>query len=417
MSKPALPSLESVAPIDFAIVGGGILGLAVAIELSRSSPGREIHLLEKESDVARHQTGHNSGVIHSGIYYAPGTAKARHCVDGAKLMKRFCADAGVPARDVGKLVVATSVAEERRLDELMRRGLANGVSGVELIGAERMREIEPHVTGLRALWVPGAGIVDYGDVARRLAFQARERGVVIRTATELRGIDERDDHLVLATTRGRVVVRQLVNCAGLHADRVARCAPSVDVPLRIVPFRGEYYQLAPERCELVRGLVYPVPDPALPFLGVHFTARIDGGVDCGPNAVLALHREGYRKGMVRARDLWELGTYPGVWRMAGRNLRAGLRESWRSYSKRRFVRDLQRLIPAVRGADLRRRSSGVRAQAVRPDGTLLDDFALVRTQRALHVCNAPSPAATASLSIARAIVDALRAGGDHSKQK
>lgn len=394
-------------PADVLIVGGGIIGVAVAWQMTRMFPGRGVALLEKESTLAAHQTGHNSGVIHSGIYYRPGSAKAKHCVRGAAMMREFCAANDVPHRICGKLVVARAEREIPRLEELHRRGTANGVAGLELVGPERMAEIEPHVAGLRGMWVPVSGIVDYVRVTHVLADQARERGAVIHTGRAHRAVRAQGDGVEVTTDSGPLRARFLVNCGGLQADRIARGATS-SVPLRIVPFRGEYYDLAPHARGLVRGLIYPVPDPDLPFLGVHFTTRVDGTVEAGPNAVLTWRREGYRRGAVSGRDVADTLSWPGFWKMAAANVGTGIAELYRSLSKAAFVRDLQGLIPEVRAEDLVRGGAGVRAQAVDRRGALLDDFALVESERALHVLNAPSPAATASLSIAEEIV--TRAG-------
>jgi L-2-hydroxyglutarate oxidase LhgO len=388
---------------DLAVVGGGIVGLATAHRLRRAFPDRPVILLEKEPELAAHQTGHNSGVIHSGLYYKPGSAKARTCVAGGRLMKEFCRRHGVACRVTGKVVVATSPAELPALDELHRRGTANGVPGLALVGPDRLREIEPHAAGLRALHVPEVGIVDYGDVARTLAALFERDGGVIRRGVRFERARPHGDGLVLVTSHGDVVARRLLACAGLHSDRVAR-AEGEDPGTRIVPFRGEYYALVPEREALVRGLIYPVPDPRFPFLGVHFTRMVKGGVECGPNAVLAWAREGYRKRDVGLRDLAETLGYPGFWRMARRHWRMGWDELVRSYSKRAFVRALQRLVPELRPDDVRPAGTGVRAQALARDGALVDDFVIVERERALHVLNAPSPAATASLAIADEIV-------------
>ena len=395
------------APADAVVVGGGILGTAVALTLSQRFPGRSFELIEKEPSLATHQTGHNSGVIHSGIYYRPGSAKARHCVRGAALMKRFCDDHGVPYENCGKVVVARSEPEIPRLEELHRRGQANGVPDLEMVGPERMREIEPHVTGLCGMWVPGSAIVDYVRVTEKMAEQARANGVAIHTARALEAIEVQPGSVRVHTRAGSIQARYVVNCGGLHADRIARRATR-DVPVRIVPFRGEYYDLAPQARGLVKGLIYPVPDPELPFLGVHFTKRIDGTVEAGPNAVLTFHREGYRRGAFRWSDLADTASWPGFWKMAARNVGTAMAELNRSWRKQVFVRDLQGLVPEIEAGDLERGGAGVRAQAVDRAGKLLDDFSLVQSERALHVLNAPSPAATASLSIAGEIVD--RAG-------
>ncbi|HVR75633.1 MAG TPA: L-2-hydroxyglutarate oxidase [Planctomycetota bacterium] len=392
---------------DVAVVGGGIVGLAAAHRLLAAYPSQKLVLLEKEPDLGAHQTGHNSGVIHSGLYYRPGSAKARACVLGAELMKAFCREYGIPFEICGKVVVATEERELPALEELHRRGVANGVPDLAVIGPEKLREIEPHAAGIRALHVPQAGIIDYRAVARKLGSLVGETGGDVRCATRVRAIRGDGDGLVIETTRGPFLARRLISCAGLHSDRVARMEGS-DPSARIVPFRGEYYDLDPSRESLVRGLIYPVPDARFPFLGVHFTRRIGGGVEAGPNAVLALAREGYRKGQWNARDLAGILGYPGFWKLAFRFWRTGLDEVIRSYSKRAFVAALQRLVPEVREEDVRKTGSGVRAQALDPSGRLVDDFLIVERPRALHVLNAPSPAATASLAIGDEI--ARRAG-------
>jgi L-2-hydroxyglutarate oxidase LhgO len=387
---------------DIAITGGGIVGLAAASELARARPHLRLLLIEKESRLASHQTGRNSGVIHSGIYYRPGSAKARTCVAGAEKMKAFSREHGIPFEICGKVVVATREDEFPRLEELHRRGTANGVPGVALIGPERLREIEPHATGLRALHVPQAGIIDYVAVARKLAEKLCAAGGQVRTGVRLAGIRPDADGLVLETSQGEALTRYLINCGGLHSDRIARLE-GADPGARIVPFRGEYYKLVPERTSLVRGLIYPVPDPRFPFLGVHFTRIVHGSVEAGPNAVLAFAREGYTKTKVRVRDLAEVLAYGGFWRLSARHWRMGLEEIVRSFSKAAFVRALSRLVPEIRADDLTPGGAGVRAQALAPDGKLVDDFLIVERPRALHVCNAPSPAATASLAIAEEI--------------
>lgn len=371
---------------DVAIVGGGIVGTAVAYELSRR--GRSVLLVEKERALATHQTGNNSGVVHTGIYYRPGSLKARLCVQGAARMKQFCRDHGLPLKQVGKVIVATREEEIPRLDELQRRAVANGVPGVEMIGPERLREIEPHAAGLRALWIASVCITDYAAVARKLAELS---GATIKTQALARPI--RRDHWILGDDRARF----LITCAGLQSDRLAR-APGI----QIVPFRGEYSMLARE--DLVRGLIYPVPDPTLPFLGVHFTRRVHGGVEAGPNAVLALKREGYRWRDVDLFDLTRLIGFTGFWRMARQRARIGVEEVYRSFVKAKLVRDLQKLVPEIRSEDLRPGGSGVRAMAVDLQGTLIDEFRLIEGPDAIHVVNAPSPAATASLAIAEHVV-------------
>jgi L-2-hydroxyglutarate oxidase LhgO len=393
---------------DIAIVGAGIVGLATALALAERAPALRLVVLEKEAEVGRHQTGHNSGVVHSGLYYRPGSTKARLCVDGGRLLRAFCARRDIPVHECGKVVVATDAAEAARLDELYARGVANGVARLELIPPERLRELEPHAAGVRALWSPTTAIVDFQQVARAMAAELRARGVEIATASPVVGVRRVPGGLVLQTPRAEVEARWLVNCAGLYSDVVARMA-GARPEVQIVPFRGEYYLLRPERRHLVRGLIYPVPDPRFPFLGVHLTRTVRGEVEAGPNAVLALAREGYTVWRVHPAEVAAMLTFPGFWRMARRYWRTGLAEVVRSLSARVFVRALQRLVPALGLADVVRAGAGVRAQAVRPDGTLEDDFRIVATADAVHVLNAPSPAATSALAIGRHVA-ALAAG-------
>ncbi|OFV99563.1 MAG: hydroxyglutarate oxidase [Acidobacteria bacterium RIFCSPLOWO2_02_FULL_61_28] len=401
----------STAPFDIVIIGGGIIGLASALEATRRFPSQRILVLEKENRVAAHQTGHNSGVIHSGIYYQPGSLKARTCVEGAAAMVAFCREHSLPHELCGKVVVATREEELPALEELQRRGTANGVPDLTMIGTERLREIEPHSAGIRALHVPVTGITDYVAVAEKYAQLVAERGGEVRTGTRVLNLARRGGEMIVETTKGPFSARSVINCAGLHSDRIARLAGARTDSI-IVPFRGEYYEITPERHdpgrhELVRGLIYPVPDPKFPFLGVHFTRRIRGGVEAGPNAVLALRREGYRKTDFSFTDALTTFTYPGFWRMAGKYWRSGLDEFYRSLSKRAFVHALQRLVPEIQETDLRPGGSGVRAQALDRNGKLLDDFHIVRADGVIHVLNVPSPAATASLVIGRTIVDLL----------
>ncbi|MEU2389072.1 L-2-hydroxyglutarate oxidase [Streptomyces sp. NPDC007369] len=382
---------------DVLVVGGGIVGLSTAYALSRLAPGTRVVVLEKESGPARHQTGRNSGVIHSGIYYRPGSLKARFAVRGAAEMVKFCAEHGIDHEVTGKLIVATGREELPRLHALVQRGRENGIPVREL-GPAQIAEYEPEVRGLAAIHVGTTGIADYGQVARQLA-EASGAEIVYGGAVDL--VSRRGSAVAVRTSAGVVVrAKVLVNCAGLQCDRVARLAGD-DPGMRIVPFRGEYYDLL--RPELVRGLVYPVPDPAFPFLGVHLTRGIGGGVHVGPNAVPALAREGYGWGVVRPRDLADELAWPGSWRMAVRHWRYGAGEIHRSLSKAAFTEAVQRLLPGVAAADLRRAEAGVRAQAVLRDGTLVDDFLIREADRAVHVLNAPSPAATASLPIGREI--------------
>ncbi len=398
-------------PYDIAIVGGGIVGLATTLALATRHPDLRLVILEKEPDLGRHQTAHNSGVIHSGIYYRPGSHKARLCVEGARLLREFCAEHGVRVEECGKVIVATDEAELPRLDDLYERGLANGVAGLERIGPERLREIEPHAAGLRGLHSPHTAIVDFQEVACAMVGEAKGLGVDILAGARVTAIDRASGDLRMRTSRGEFDARHLVNCAGLYSDAVARMAGEAP-DVRIIPFRGEYYLVRPEGRHLVLGLIYPVPDPEFPFLGVHFTRTVHGEVEAGPNAVLAFAREGYTLGRIQPAELLGTLTYGGFWRMARRYWRTGLSEVWRSLSARAFVQALQRLVPDLRPQDVVRAGAGVRAQAVTPEGMLVDDFHIVEGPRAIHVLNAPSPAATASLAIGRHVADlAARAFG------
>ncbi len=393
-------------PYDVAIVGGGIVGFATAHALLRLRPTIRLVVLEKEDRPAVHQSGRNSGVVHSGLYYRPGSLKAKLCTEGRQALLAFCDAHGIPVDRCGKVVVATQPSELTSLETLLERGRANGLLGVRRIDAGELHELEPHAAGLAALHVPETAIVDFAEVTRALASEVRRTGGDVHFRAKVLGAREGDGELVVETTQGEVRCRQLVTCAGLHGDRVAR-ACGLSPRTKLVPFRGEYYELVPARRHLVRNLVYPVPDPAFPFLGVHFTRRIDGRVDAGPNAVLALEREGYRRTSLSAADTWDAMSFGGFWRMAGRYWRTGLGEMWRSWSKRAFVARLQRLVPEVRAEDLRRAPAGVRAQAVDEQGRLLDDFVIAEMPRALHVLNAPSPAATASLAIGRTLAERI----------
>ncbi|WP_374106403.1 L-2-hydroxyglutarate oxidase [Streptomyces sp. TRM70350] len=383
---------------DVLVIGGGIVGLSAAYAITRAAPGTRVTVLEKEAGPARHQTGRNSGVIHSGIYYRPGSLKARYAVRGAAEMVKFCAEYDIPHAVTGKLIVATERSELPRLHALVQRGRENGIPVRELV-AGQIAEYEPEVRGLAAIHVGTTGVCDFVAVARQLA---EASGAEIRYGAQVLRIDRRPELGVAARTADGAVVRGrvLVNCAGLYCDEVARMTGD-DPGMRIIPFRGEYYELA--RPELVRGLVYPVPDPAFPFLGVHLTRGIDGGVHVGPNAVPALAREGYGWGVVRPRELARTLAWPGAWRIAGRHWRYGGGELWRSVSKAAFTEAVRRLLPAVTEADLVPAAAGVRAQAVLRDGTLVDDFLIQEGARAVHVLNAPSPAATASLPIGREV--------------
>jgi L-2-hydroxyglutarate oxidase len=389
---------------DIIVIGGGIVGLATALHTTASFPDLRLLLVEKEDRVAKHQSGHNSGVIHSGIYYKPGSLKARLCVEGARAMIAFCREHNIACKICGKVIVATYEEELPRLQTLLERGQANGLTGLRVLNPEQIREIEPHGSGIRGLHVPGTGVADYPAVCEKYAELVAARGGVVSTSTKVTGFVSRGRQTVVETTRGAFETQYVINCAGLHSDRISRIAGQKP-EVQIVPFRGEYYDLVPEKEYLVKTLIYPVPDPRFPFLGVHFTQRIHGGVDAGPNAVLAFKREGYRWSDFSARDMAETLGYPGFWRMAGKYWRNGMAEFYRSFSKPAFVRALQRLVPEVRSADLIADGSGVRAQALRRDGFLVDDFQFSRTGNMLHVGNVPSPAATASLSIGQAIVE------------
>lgn len=383
------------------VVGGGIVGLATAWHLSKEQPGSTITLVEKEPDLARHQTGRNSGVIHSGIYYKPGSLKATLCRAGASSIIAFAEEHGVAYDICGKLIVASTDADVPGLMKLYERGLDNDIP-VRLIDADEAKTIEPHVHSVKAVQVMTTGIIDYVGVCRALAKSSQSNGVTIRTGVEVTGIVRDGRAHRLTTNAGDMRADFLVTCGGLQSDRLARLGGG-DVGAKIVPFRGEYYELRHDRRHLVKGLVYPVPNPDFPFLGVHFTRMIDGNVHCGPNAVLAFKREGYRKRDVNVRDLAETLSYPGFVRLARKHWRDGAEEMARSFSKTRFTKSLQTLIPEVVADDLEPSPAGVRAQAVRRNGELVDDFLLVEGPNSLHVCNAPSPAATASLEIARTI--------------
>lgn len=404
--RPVVPHAETL-DADVVVVGGGIVGLATADALVRAHPGLRLVLLEKEDGVAKHQTGRNSGVVHAGIYYAPGSLKARLCVAGVGKLRAYCAEHGVAYDPVGKVIVATTEDELGRLERLFERGTANGVPGLRLIDADELRAIEPHAAGLRAIHSPNTAIVDYPGVCRALADGLRRAGARVETGAPVLAIAEEPSGLTVTTPRLRVRAQRLIACAGLHADRLARMTGAA-TDVRIVPFRGEYYFLEPHAREKVKGLIYPVADPALPFLGVHFTRTVHGEVEAGPNAVLALAREGYTHTTVHLGDLRETLAFPGFWKLAGRFWRTGAYEYWRSFRKAAFVASLRKLMPSIAEGDVRRGGAGVRAQAVGPDGKLLDDFAFAESARALHVLNAPSPAATASLAIGEHLAERVR---------
>ena len=391
---------------DVAVIGGGIVGLATAWQLNRAFPALRVVVLEKEAEVAFHQTGRNSGVLHSGIYYKPGSLRATNCRTGKQALEAFCREHGVAHEICGKVIVAVETRELPLLQGIYERGQANGVR-CERIDRTRLLELEPHTAGIEAIWVPEAGIVDYPGVCRKLVELIRAAGSDVVLRARVTAMEQGAQEVALVTTAGEFSVRYAVNCTGLHSDRVTALS-GVRPEVRIIPFRGEYFELTPEAQHLCRNLIYPVPDPSFPFLGVHFTRLIHGGVECGPNAVLAWAREGYRKTDISFRDLWETLTYPGFLRLAAKYWRTGLGEMWRSWSKAAFVRALQRLIPEIHAEQLHVAPSGVRAQAIAPAGALVDDFLIQDHGRVVNVCNAPSPAATAALNIGRLIVDRLQ---------
>ena len=395
---------ESDLHADLVVIGAGIVGLASARALLLQYPKLRVLVLDKEPGIARHQTGRNSGVVHSGLYYKPGSLKARLCVQGAAAMQRYCAERGIPVNVCGKVVVATSPAELPRLRELYERGQANGIARLELIGPERLREIEPHAAGLQAIHSPGTAIVDYGRVAEAYAEDIRAMGGQLLTGRAVRGITRTGGRVWLDTAAGLIETRHLIACAGVYADRVAALSGAPRDP-RIVPFRGDYYILKPAQRHLINALIYPVPDPAFPFLGVHSTLKVDGSMWLGPNAVLAFGREGYRRWDVHLPDLAEAVGYRGFQRLATRFWRTGLDEMLRDWSKRRFVAAVQRFVPEITADGVVAGPAGIRAQALAPDGSMVDDFVFHQDQAIIHVRNAPSPAATSSLMIGEAIRD------------
>jgi L-2-hydroxyglutarate oxidase len=390
---------------DVAIVGGGIVGLATAWQVLQQKPTTRLILIEKEDRLASHQTGRNSGVIHSGIYYRPGSLRARNCREGRLALESFCDEYGVPWKQTGKVIVAVNDQQLPALQQIHERGQQNGVS-CRVIDREQLLELEPHCCGIKAIHVPVTGIVDYPGMCEKLAELIQQQGGEIRLSTRLNQIRQRTDQVELNCESGTIEAAQVVNCCGLHSDRVARLSGQ-KMQERIIPFRGEYYELIPEAEHLCRTLIYPVPDPRFPFLGVHFTRMIGGGVECGPNAVLALAREGYTWGTINIRDVLESVTYSGFLRLALKYWKTGCGEILRSLSKAAFVRALQRLVPEIRAEHLKASPAGVRAQALGRDGKLVDDFLILRHERVLNVCNAPSPAATASLNIGLTIANRL----------
>lgn len=388
----------SVRKYDITVIGAGIIGLASAYKLLQSQPTLSVLVLEKEQQVGLHQTGRNSGVLHSGLYYRPGSMRARNCVKGRIEMVEFAREHGIAHEVCGKVVVAVSEGELSRLPDLCDNGHRNGLYDVELVDALSLRQIEPYADGLGAIWVPYAGIIDYGAVTQKLRDLLISAGATITTLAEAVRIHQRTEGIEIETPIGRHISRHLINCGGLHSDRIARL-DGLNPPTRIVAFRGDFYELSMEARHKVRGLIYPVPDPTLPFLGVHLTRRTAGEVECGPNAVFALKREGYGKADFDRRDALEALSYRGTWRLFRRHVRYGIREYGRALSRRRFMAAVQRLMPSLSDKEVRPTRSGVRALALTPDGTMVDDFVIVRGENSVHVLNAPSPAATAALAI------------------
>jgi L-2-hydroxyglutarate oxidase len=390
---------------DFAIIGGGIVGLATGMALMEKYPHARLVVLEKESSLAYHQTGHNSGVIHSGIYYKPGSLKARLCREGSQSIVEFCQKYNIAHEVCGKVIVATQEKELPLLENLYQRGLENGLK-VAKITAEQVKEIEPYVTCLAGIQVFTTGIVDYRQVCQKYGELIQSQGGEICLGTKVEKIIATDNSQILETNKGKFETKFIINCAGLYSDRIAKLG-NANPEAKIIPFRGEYYELVPEKRYLVKGLIYPVPNPAFPFLGVHFTRMIDGSVHAGPNAVLSLKREGYKKTDFDLRDFSEIIAYPGLWKLAAKYADEGIQEIIRSFSKAAFVRSLQQLIPEVQAEDVVPAGAGVRAQALMNDGKLVDDFLIIQAKNTLHVCNAPSPAATSSIEIGRAIAEQI----------
>lgn len=390
---------------DYCIVGGGIVGLSTAMALCQKYPNVKVLVLEKEDSWAQHQTGHNSGVIHSGIYYKPGSFKAKFAREGSRLMTEYCQEKGITHDICGKVIVATKQEELPLLEGLYQRGLENGLA-ISKLNREELLEIEPHVNGLEAIRVPMAGIVNYKEVCLSYISFLLERGADLVLETKVEAIKENQNGVEIGTNRGSFQAKFLINCAGLHSDRVAKLSQQ-ELDMKIVPFRGEYYELKPEKRYLVKHLIYPVPNPNFPFLGVHFTRMIGGHVEAGPNAVLSFKREGYKKTDFNLKDFSEVMAYPGFWKLAAKYWKEGMEEMVRSFSKAAFVRSLQELIPEIQAEDLEPAPAGIRAQALKADGSLVDDFHIIKGTSSIHVCNAPSPAATASIAIGRAIVEMI----------
>lgn len=389
--------------IDVTVIGGGIVGLATALQIKQQRPALSVMVLEKENQVAAHQTGHNSGVIHSGLYYKPGSLKATNCIEGYRMLLDFCDRENVPYDLCGKIVVATRQEEVGQLNTLFQRGQQNGLGGLRRISLAEMREIEPHVTGVEGIFVPQTGIIDYTQVCEAYARKFRELGGELHLSERVEQLTPGTSLSVVVTNKSRYETKLLVNCAGLYSDKIAQLTQREPIGLQIVPFRGEYFKIKPEKQYLVKNLIYPVPDPNFPFLGVHFTRMIHGGVEAGPNAVLAFQREGYKKSDVNLREFYETLAWPGFQKVAMKYWQMGLGEMYRSFSKSAFTKALQELIPEIQEDDLVEGGAGVRAQACDRTGGLLDDFSIIETDRAVNVCNAPSPAATSSLSIGKMV--------------
>ena len=398
---------------DVVVVGGGIIGLATSMKLTQDFPNLKVAVLEKEKEVAQHQTGHNSGVIHAGIYYAPGSQKANFCSTGGKLLRDFCDEYGIAYDMCGKLIVATDDSEVPQLEELFKRGTENGAQGLRMVNQEEIKDIEPYSAGVKAILSPNTGIIDYFEVSQAYATRMRENGGDLLTNVEVISIENKDGLVYIDTTSGTVVAKYVLNCAGLHADTVARMM-GVDVGVKIVPFRGEYFSIIPEKEHMVKGLIYPVPNPSMPFLGVHFTRRINGSVEAGPNAVLAFAREGYKKTDVNLKDTLGTLSYAGFWKMSAKYWKVGMHEQYRSLVKGVFVKSLQKLMPEITGDDLGNPGAGVRAQVIDSNGGLLQDFAIEASANAIHVLSAPSPGATSSLTISEYIVDLAQESFDLS---
>ena len=391
---------------DILVIGGGIIGTSTALSLQNNSK-LSVLLIEAEKELAHHQTGNNSGVIHSGLYYKPGSLKAKNCTDGREMLYNFCGENNIPSERCGKIVVATNESELNALDELFKRGIANGLAGIKKLGAEEIKNYEPHATGLGGMFVPQTGIVDYSKVTDAYAKLFLDGGGHLETNCKFLSLKYSDGELVALTTKGEFKTKFLVNCGGLYCDRIAKLC-GVNPGLQIIPFRGEYYKLKKEKEYLVKNLIYPVPDPRFPFLGVHFTRMMKGGVEAGPNAVLAFKREGYTKKDFSAADVSQMFFYSGFWKMASKYYKMGFGEFYRSFSKKAFVKALQKLVPEIQEEDIEVGGAGVRAQALEPNGKLVDDFRIVEANKMVHVLNAPSPAATASLSIGKTIADLVK---------